>query len=71
MPALLANCEGCKDDPKPISELEKLPTATQKGMNTLDVYSTGKLGLLKFQRMLRLPTRKVSLPLEQKLMNRA
>ncbi len=31
---LLTSCDGCKDDPQPKAELEKLPLATQTGKHT-------------------------------------
>jgi hypothetical protein len=39
---LLAACEGCKDDPAPKTELEKLPPATQEGKNTFGCLVNGK-----------------------------
>jgi hypothetical protein len=39
---LLAACEGCKDDPTPKTELEKLPPATQEGKNTFGCLVNGK-----------------------------
>jgi hypothetical protein len=39
----LTCCEGCKkDDPKPLTELEKLPAATQVGKNTFGCLVNGK-----------------------------
>jgi hypothetical protein len=39
----LTCCEGCKkDDPKPLTELEKLPPATQSGKNTFGCLVNGK-----------------------------
>jgi hypothetical protein len=39
----LASCEGCKtDEPKPKTELEKLPPATQVGKNTFGCLVNGK-----------------------------
>jgi hypothetical protein len=40
--ALLTACEGCKDDPAPKTELEKLPLATQEGKNTFGCLVNGK-----------------------------
>jgi len=40
---LLASCDGCKkDDPKPLTELEKLPPPTQEGKNTFGCLVNGK-----------------------------
>ena len=39
---LLTNCDECKDDPNPITELEKLPAATQQGKNTFGCLVDGK-----------------------------
>jgi len=40
---LLASCDGCKkEDPKPLTELEKLPPATQEGKNTFGCLVNGK-----------------------------
>ena len=39
---LLAGCEGCNDDPLPLSELEKLPPPTQDGKNTFGCLVDGK-----------------------------
>ena len=39
---LLVNCDECKDDPKPKTELEKLPLATQQGKNTFGCLVDGK-----------------------------
>lgn len=39
---LLANADGCKDDPKPKTELEKLPPATQEGKHTFGCLVDGK-----------------------------
>jgi hypothetical protein len=39
----LTCCEGCKkDDPKPLTELEKLPAASQSGRNTFGCLINGK-----------------------------
>jgi len=38
----LTACEGCKDDPAPKTELEKLPPATQEGKNTFGCLVNGK-----------------------------
>ena len=40
--AVLTNCDECKDDPKPLTELEKLPPATQVGKNTFGCLVDGK-----------------------------
>jgi hypothetical protein len=40
---VLSSCEGCKkDEPKPKTELEKLPPATQEGKNTFGCLVNGK-----------------------------
>jgi hypothetical protein len=39
---LLSACEGCKDDPAPKTELEKLPPITQEGKNTFGCLVNGK-----------------------------
>jgi len=38
----LTACEGCKDDPSPKTELEKLPPATQEGKYTFGCLVNGK-----------------------------
>lgn len=40
--AVLTTCDECKDDPKPLTELEKLPPATQVGKNTFGCLVDGK-----------------------------
>ena len=44
---LLTNCDECKDDPKPKTELEKLPAATQEGKNTFGCLVEGKAWVTK------------------------
>lgn len=39
---LITGFEGCKDDPKPLTELEKLPPATQSGKQTFGCLVNGK-----------------------------
>ena len=39
---LLVSCEGCKDDPEPIPEIQKLPPATQTGARTFGCLIDGK-----------------------------
>lgn len=39
---LLTNADGCKDDPTPKTELEKLPPATQEGKHTFGCLVNGK-----------------------------
>ena len=45
---LLASCDGCKkDDPKPKTELEKLPPATQEGKDTFGCLVNGKAWVIE------------------------
>ncbi len=77
----LTSCEGCKEDaPKPKTELEKLPPATQEGKNTFGCLVNGKawvtetsidcgavyqLGILQIYSKFFNPTRRVSLILTE------
>lgn len=45
---LLASCDGCKkEDPKPKTELEKLPPATQEGKDTFGCLVNGKAWVIE------------------------
>jgi hypothetical protein len=44
---LLTSCEGCKDDPEPIPEIDKLPAATQTGAQTFGCLIDGKAWVVK------------------------
>jgi hypothetical protein len=77
---LLSSCEGCKiDEPKPKTELEKLPPATQEGKNTFGCLVNGKayvpigidagavyqLGILQIYGLLNTPSRELTIVLRE------
>ena len=43
----MVSCEGCKDDPEPVPEIQKLPTATQNGAQTFGCLIDGKASVAK------------------------